>query len=316
MHITQRQVGIGLFGLLTAASVAFAIASFAQSRIQLAQLGLASGLCFGALLFAYWRGLEWVRYLGIIAIGLFTVFGADELSVNEVVPLTSITPAIVAALLASPAWVFGAMVGFHLLMLIFRAGFTGIYATPTAIVVTIVIALGMVLIRLVTDSALRRAEANAAQARQSQLMAEQQAAELAEQTTLLRQKNEQQQQLIGLVATLETPTVSLANGVLLAPIVGHLDSRRAQMLTTRILQTVSEQRTRLVILDISGVATVDTQVAHALLKAIQAIRLLGCNVTLTGISAGVATTITHLGIALDGVSVARSPQEALAAALV
>lgn len=315
MNITQRQVGIGLFGLLAAGSLAYTIASFAQADISSAQLGIVSTLCFSALLFAYWRGFEQVRYVGIIVIALFTVLGADTQYITTVVPLSIVTSAVVAALLAGPAWVFGMMMAVHLIML-FRAQFVGIYATPTAIVISIVIALGLVMVRLVTDSVLRAAEANAVQAQQAQVKAEQQATELAKQASDLRQQNEQQERLIGLVATLETPAVSIADGVLLAPIVGHLDSRRAESLTTRILNTVGEQRTRLVILDISGVATVDTQVAHALLKAIQAIRLLGCNVTITGISASVATTISHLGIALEGVSIARSPQEALAAALV
>ena len=315
MNITQRQVGIGLFGLLTAGSVAFAIASFLQADIGSAQLGLVSTLAFSMLLFAYWRGFNQARYIGIIVIALLTVFGADQRTITETVQISNVTAAIVAALLAGPAWVFGSMTAVHLLM-IFRAQFVGIYVTPPAIIISIVIGLGLVLIRLVTDSALRIAEANAAQARQAQVQAEQQAAELAQQASELRQQNEQQQKLISLVTTLETPTVSMAEGVLLAPLVGHLDSRRAQAITTRILNMVSEQRTRLVILDISGVPTVDTQVAHALLKAIQAIRLLGCNVTITGISASVATTITHLGITLEGVSIARSPQDALAAALV
>lgn len=315
MDITQRQVGIGLFGLLTAGSVAFAIASFLQADIGSAQLGLVSTLAFSMLLFAYWRGFNQARYIGIIVIALLTVFGADQRTITETVQISNVTAAIVAALLAGPAWVFGSMMAVHLLM-IFRAQFVGIYVTPTAIIISIVIGLGLVLIRLVTDSALRIAEANAAQAQQAQVQAEQQAAELVQQASELRQQNEQQQKLISLVTTLETPTVSMAEGVLLAPLVGHLDSRRAQAITTRILNMVSEQRTRLVILDISGVPTVDTQVAHALLKAIQAIRLLGCNVTITGISASVATTITHLGITLEGVSIARSPQDALAAALV
>ncbi|MFN8476378.1 MAG: STAS domain-containing protein [Kouleothrix sp.] len=55
-----------------------------------------------------------------------------------------------------------------------------------------------------------------------------------------------------------------------------------------------------IVLDIAGVTIVDTQVAKALLQSAQALRLLGCTVTITGISSIVATTLTHLGIALDG----------------
>jgi anti-anti-sigma regulatory factor len=67
----------------------------------------------------------------------------------------------------------------------------------------------------------------------------------------------------------------------------------------------------LLIIDIAGVTLVDTAVAKALIQTIQAVRLLGCEVVLTGITATVATTLTHLGIALDGVQTLRSPQDVL-----
>jgi anti-anti-sigma regulatory factor len=100
--------------------------------------------------------------------------------------------------------------------------------------------------------------------------------------------------------------------VVLAPVVGHLDSRRAKALTARLLQEVSEQRAQLVVIDIAGVSAVDTEVAQALLRASQAVRLLGCRVIITGISASIATTLTHIGINLGEVATARTPQEALA----
>lgn len=134
---------------------------------------------------------------------------------------------------------------------------------------------------------------------------------LEQRTADLELRNAEQQRLLELVATLETPMIALAEGVLLAPIVGALDSRRAQTLTTRLLQEVGVRRTRQVVLDIAGVTIVDTQVAKALLQSAQALRLLGCTVTITGISSIVATTLTHLGIALDGIEIARSPQAVL-----
>ncbi|MDW8215914.1 MAG: STAS domain-containing protein, partial [Roseiflexaceae bacterium] len=65
------------------------------------------------------------------------------------------------------------------------------------------------------------------------------------------------------------------------------------------------------ILDITGVATVDTSVAQALMMTIQALRLLGCRVVVSGISATVAMTLTHLGIDMSNVETVRSPEEAL-----
>jgi rsbT co-antagonist protein RsbR len=98
----------------------------------------------------------------------------------------------------------------------------------------------------------------------------------------------------------------------LAPIVGHVDTRRAQALTTRLLHEASAQRAKLVVLDIAGVSVMDTSVAKALIHTVHALRLLGCEVALSGISASVAMSLIHLGINLDEVRTVRSPQEALA----
>lgn len=127
----------------------------------------------------------------------------------------------------------------------------------------------------------------------------------------LTQQNNEQRRLLELVSALETPTITLADGVLFAPVVGTLDSLRAQNLMARLLDEVHARQVRQVIIDITGVTMVDTQVAHALLQMIQALRLLGCEVTMTGITAGVATTITQLGISLEEVATYHSPQEVL-----
>jgi rsbT co-antagonist protein RsbR len=132
-----------------------------------------------------------------------------------------------------------------------------------------------------------------------------------EQVAALRTQNEEQHRLLELIATLEIPAVALADNVLLAPIVGHLDSRRAKMFTARLLDEVHRRRARLVILDITGVQEVDTMVAKALLDTAQALRLLGCQVTLSGVSASTATTLVHQGVLLEGIRTVRSPQEAL-----
>jgi anti-anti-sigma regulatory factor len=136
-----------------------------------------------------------------------------------------------------------------------------------------------------------------------------------QQADTLREQNESQRRLLELVATLETPVTTLADGVALAPVVGHLDSRRGSALTSRLLQAIYAQRLRCCIIDISGVATIDTAVAQTLVQAIQALRLLGCDVAVTGIGPTVAQMLTQLGISFGSVLTTRSPQEALAWAL-
>jgi anti-anti-sigma regulatory factor len=160
----------------------------------------------------------------------------------------------------------------------------------------------------VTEQALRVAEVNSQQAIEALAHAEMQARTLEGQASALAEAEQRQRALI---ATLETPTVAVGDGVLLAPIIGTIDSTRAQQITTRLLGDISEQRVNLLIIDIAGVTLVDTAVAKALIETIQAVRLLGCAVVLTGITASVATTLTQLGIALDGVQTLRSPQDVL-----
>ncbi|MCG8348407.1 MAG: STAS domain-containing protein [Chloroflexales bacterium] len=172
-------------------------------------------------------------------------------------------------------------------------------------------AIAVMVTAIVSGKAQRDAEANAHRAEETLICTERQAQELAQHASDLEQQNEQQRQLLDLVSTLEIPAVSLADGVLLAPLVGHLDSRRAQMLTSQLLLAINAQRTQLVLLDIAGVSTIDTSIDRAPLETTQAVRLLGYKIIITGISASVAVTITHLGINLAGIATARTPQEAL-----
>jgi anti-anti-sigma regulatory factor len=171
---------------------------------------------------------------------------------------------------------------------------------------------GMALARVVTDIAQRDAEENGHRAESERARAEQQARDLAIANQQMEAQLEQQQRLLDLVATLEAPASPLAEGVLFAPIVGHIDSRRAQALTSRLLTEASAQRARMVILDIAGVSAIDATVARGLLNTAQALRLLGCAVTISGISADVAMTLIHLDVGLEGIATTRSPQEALA----
>ncbi len=129
----------------------------------------------------------------------------------------------------------------------------------------------------------------------------------------LRAQNEEQRRLLDLVDVLETSVVSIAEDVLFAPIVGYLDSRRAQTFTARLLQEAHQRRTRLVILDITGLPVVDTAAAQALIHTAAALQLLGCQVVLSGISAATATTLVDQQADFSAITTVRTPQEALLA---
>lgn len=101
------------------------------------------------------------------------------------------------------------------------------------------------------------------------------------------------------IRELSTPVIRLHEKVMLLPLVGTLDSMRARQVMETVLQRVGEERARIVLIDIAGVAVVDTEVAGHLIKTASAVRLLGAEVILTGISAQVASTIVDLGLDLQ-----------------
>src|SRR5215218_2023135 len=140
----------------------------------------------------------------------------------------------------------------------------------------------------------RRAEAAIQQAsRQQEIIAAQQAA--------LRE--------------LSTPLIPIMNGVVAMPLIGAIDSARAQQIMETLLEVIGEQRASIAILDITGVRVVDTQVANALIRTAQAAQLLGARVILTGITPEVAQTLVQLGIDLSSVTTRSTLQSGIAYAL-
>ena len=98
------------------------------------------------------------------------------------------------------------------------------------------------------------------------------------------------------IRELSTPVIRMYHRVLLLPLVGTVDSHRAQQIMETLLTRVVEEQAKAVLIDIQGVPVVDTKVADYLLKTTAAVRLLGAEVILTGISAQVARTIVQLGV--------------------
>lgn len=119
----------------------------------------------------------------------------------------------------------------------------------------------------------------------------------AELNLLERQLQEKQQTIL----QLSTPVVRLWDGILLLPLVGQFDGPRAAQLMGDVLDAITKSRASQIIIDITGVPFVDSNVANSLLKTVQAARLLGVECMLVGISAEVAQTLVHLGAELGAV---------------
>lgn len=115
----------------------------------------------------------------------------------------------------------------------------------------------------------------------------------------VERRNEEQARLLELVQTLELPVIPIGEQVLVMPLVGSLDSRRAEAIQRRLLNEVTRLRAHTVVLDVTGISIMDTAVARQLLQTAQAVRLLGARTLLSGMSATVAQTLVGLGVNLD-----------------
>lgn len=114
---------------------------------------------------------------------------------------------------------------------------------------------------------------------------------------------------------LSTPVVRLWDGIIAVPLVGTLDSARTQLVMEKLLETLVATGADHAVLDITGVPTVDTEVAQHLLKTVSAARLLGAECTLSGIRPQVAQTIVSLGSEFGDIATKATLADALAHAL-
>lgn len=114
---------------------------------------------------------------------------------------------------------------------------------------------------------------------------------------------------------LSTPLIPLNDTTIIMPLVGSLDSQRMQQVMEVLLEGIGAYQVDTAIIDITGIQMVDTQVANALIRTAQAVKLLGAQVVLTGISSTMAQTLIHLGTDLSGIITRSSLQSGIAYAL-
>lgn len=101
------------------------------------------------------------------------------------------------------------------------------------------------------------------------------------------------------VEELSVPVIPLAKNVCILPLIGNIDTYRAQKIRERTLFRVKELKSEKLIIDISGVPYIDTAVVSHLFKIVKGVKLLGCQAILTGISAEIAETMIELGVEID-----------------
>jgi rsbT co-antagonist protein RsbR len=133
----------------------------------------------------------------------------------------------------------------------------------------------------------------------------------ASEKAMIAQLQERQKQLEELTAELSTPLIVVSDGALLLPIVGTVDTTRAQEMTDKALSEIRARNVRHVILDLTGVQTMDVSTAEHLVRIVSAIRLLGSSAIVAGAQPGVASAIVHTGVDLKGIVTVRNVQAAL-----
>jgi len=117
------------------------------------------------------------------------------------------------------------------------------------------------------------------------------------------------------ILELSTPVIQVWDKVLVLPVIGTLDSKRASRLTEGLLERISLDQAEVVIVDVSGVPAIDTDVAQHLLKTVEAARLMGATSILSGVRPETAQAIVHLGIELGTLRSRNTLKDALQLAL-
>ncbi len=98
------------------------------------------------------------------------------------------------------------------------------------------------------------------------------------------------------IEEISTPVIKLWEGVLMVPLVGTVDTARASQMLDALLDAVTTNDARVVVLDVTGVSTIDTSVARHLMTTVAAVKILGAEIIITGFSPHAAQTLTHLGV--------------------
>jgi rsbT co-antagonist protein RsbR len=104
------------------------------------------------------------------------------------------------------------------------------------------------------------------------------------------------------IRKLSTPVLQVRERLLILPIIGVLDTRRARQLTEQLLRGIRDKRAKVVVVDITGVPTIDSIVANHLVQTVEASRLMGASVIITGMSSEIAQTLVTLGVDLSKVN--------------
>lgn len=131
----------------------------------------------------------------------------------------------------------------------------------------------------------------------------------------LRESTAEQTHLVEMLRELSSPIIPVHDSILVLPVVGGIDTRRAQIIMEDLLAAIVDRQADMVIIDITGVPVVDTAIANYFLQTTKAVNLLGAHTILVGIRAEVAQTLVGLELDLQRITVRANLQDGIAYAL-
>lgn len=307
------------------ASIAYAVAYFAlPSRPW--QLAVSFGLLFSVapvILIARWLAQRGYLEAGAFLFAVYPTLsiGGITLFMPATFPWAAITLVVLIILMgmildpmAAYAVAFGGGVLYVVLNLLIRRRLVTPLDIPEIAVLivgglfyTMIFFLVAFLSWLATSGLKQALKESRQRADELQEASQRQAQMLAE----LEERTAEQARLLALVEELSTPVIPIFEDTIALPLVGSIDSRRAQRITAELLEGIGQRRAKMAIIDITGVPTVDTAVVNSLMQAVRAAELMGCQVVLTGIRPEIAHTLVVLGVDLGDVVTLRNLQSGI-----
>jgi anti-anti-sigma regulatory factor len=166
------------------------------------------------------------------------------------------------------------------------------------------------------EQAVAESERRAAQLSVSEQALQHQADALAAQNRALTEREREKSELIDrlrlAIDEIATPVLEVGQDMLVLPIVGVVDEQRAEQIIERALHQIAAKRSRITIIDVTGVEEIDAVTAARLVKLFRAVRLLGARCILSGVRPAMAAALARLEVNLDGADTARDLRHAIA----
>lgn len=330
VRITSRQITLSLLGLFFVATLLVMLIDIGSgTATSLTVIDGIAALLFAGLFWAAWHSWAYTPYVLVIIVTMLVGGALEEPYITQEFSGMLLIPSIVALVLTNERWILGSAAA-ALGAMLMRADWQGVYTEPMTLIVFAIIIGGLVLGRMVAAGATYRATVAQSQAEAAALALREANAGLelriGERTATLQATLEEVQAARNLLAdqleviqqqrealqALSVPVLPVSTTTLVIPLIGALDSARLLQLQAQALGRLEQSGARNLLLDVTGVQLVDSQVAQGFMRVVRAAQLLGAETILVGVRPEIAQTMVELGLDLSSVRAFSTIQAALA----